>query len=281
MNLLEQILLERRRDISRAKKTIPIESLQLAAHRRRHRSLSDKLRRDGGSHIIAEVKKASPSAGMICRHYDPGATAQLYEKGGAIAVSVLTEPHHFLGNTEHMVTVRKSVSLPILRKDFICDPYQIYETAANGGDVVLLIAAALDGILMRSLYEVAIRCGLEVIAEAHTAKELRVALDLEEAIIGINSRNLATLKCGLSIAQQLAHYIPQNRLCIAESGIRQRGDIVKLEKSGYDGFLVGEALLRDGDPLAKLKDLRGVTVESQYPPSSSRHNRATGCASRR
>ncbi|MEI6219631.1 MAG: indole-3-glycerol phosphate synthase TrpC [bacterium] len=279
MNLLEQILLERRSDISKAKRTIPVESLQRTARRRRHRSLSDKLRRYGGSRIIAEVKKASPSAGMICKDYDPGATAQLYEKGGAIAVSVLTEPHRFLGNTEHMVAVRKTVSLPILRKDFICDPYQIYETAANGGDVILLIAAALDSLIMRSLYEVAIQCGLEVIAEAHTAKELRLALDLEEAIIGINSRNLATLKCGLSIAQQLAHSIPQDRLCIAESGIRTRGDIVKLEKSGYDGFLVGEALLRDGDPLAKLKELRGVTVESKCQPSSSRHSREIGCAS--
>lgn len=260
MNLLEQILAERQADVAKARKATPLDALRKAARRRKHRSLSERLRRDGGSHIIAEVKKASPSAGLICKQYDPAATARHYEKGGAVAVSVLTEPNRFLGSTEHMVAVRKSVSLPILRKDFIFDPYQIHETAATGGDVVLLIAAALDAALMRSLYEVAIHCGLEVIAEAHTAKELRQALDLEEAIIGINSRNLATLKCGLSIVQQLAGSIPQGRLCIAESGIRQRGDIVKLEKLGYDGFLVGEALLRDGDPEAKVRELRGVTT---------------------
>lgn len=260
MNVLEQILADRRRDIARARKTLPVETLRAAARRRKHRSLSDKLR-DGASHVIAEVKKASPSAGVICKHYDPAATARAYEKGGAVAVSVLTEPHHFLGSTDHMAAVRKSVALPILRKDFICDPYQICETAACGGDVVLLIAAALDAALMRTLYEEALRYGLEVIAEAHTAKELRMALDLEEAIIGINSRNLATLKCGLSIVQRLVGSIPKHRLCIAESGIRKRADIVKLEKLGYNGFLVGEALLRDGNPLAKLKELRGVAAE--------------------
>ena len=264
MNILEQILADRARDIAKAKKAVPVEALRDASRRRRHRSLAKRLRSDGASHIIAEVKKASPSAGLICKHYDPGATARLYEKGGAIAVSVLTEPRHFLGSIEHISAVRKSVKLPILRKDFICDSYQVCETAACGGDVILLIVAALDAPLLRSLYEEALRYDLEIIAEAHTAKELRLALDLEEAIIGINSRNLATLKCGLSIVQQLAHLIPKDRLCIAESGIRKRADVVTLEKLGYDGFLVGEALLRDGDPLAKLIELRGCTPEDRH-----------------
>lgn len=261
MNILKQILAERVRDIAKAKKAVPVETLQASARRRKHRSLAKQLRSDGAAHIIAEVKKASPSAGLICKDYDPGATARLYEKGGAVAVSVLTEPNHFLGSVEHMAAVRKCVKLPILRKDFICDPYQVCETAAYGGDVLLLIVAALDAPLLRSLYEEALRHDLEIIAEAHTAKELRLALDLEEAIIGINSRNLATLKCGLSIVQQLAHLIPKDRLCIAESGIRKRADVVKLEKLGYDGFLIGESILRDGDPLAKVIELRGAARE--------------------
>lgn len=261
MNILDQIMADRVKDIARAKKAVPAGHFRDAIRGRRHRSLVERLRRDGASHIIAEVKKASPSAGMICRYYDPAATARLYEKGGAVAVSVLTEPRYFLGSIAHMATVRKSVSLPVLRKDFICDPYQVAETAAHCADVILLIAAVLDPALMRTLYEEALRCGLEVLAEAHSASELRQVLDLEEAIIGINSRNLATLKCGLSTVQRLADMIPEHRLCIAESGIRKRADIVKLEKLGYDGFLVGEALLRDGDPQAKLVELRGTAGE--------------------
>ncbi|MEI6971873.1 MAG: indole-3-glycerol phosphate synthase TrpC [bacterium] len=258
MNLLEQILADRRKDIARAKKAMPAENFRDAIRHRKHRSLTDRLRAGGMSRVIAEVKKASPSAGLICRRYDPAATARIYEEGGAVAVSVLTEPGHFMGRTEHMAAVREAVSLPILRKDFICDPYQVGETAASGADVLLLIAAALSPDLMRSLYEEALRCGLEVIAEAHTAAELRMVLGLEDAIIGVNSRNLATLKCGLSVVQRLAGLIPQKRLCIAESGIRTRADVVTLEKRGYNGFLVGEALLKDGNPLAKLKELRGA-----------------------
>ena len=257
MNLLEQILRDRHKDIAKARKSVSVEKLRAAALKRKHRSLVEQLRSGGSPRIIAEVKKASPSAGVICRDYNPAATARVYEKGGASGISVLTEPRYFLGSVEHMTAVRKSVKLPILRKDFICDQYQICETAAYGGDAVLLIVAALDSTLLRSLYEEALTYELDVVAEAHTKKELLLALDLEDAIIGINSRNLATLKCELSVVHQLADSIPKNRLCIAESGIKKHADVIKLEKLGFDGLLVGEALLRDKDPAAKIKELTG------------------------
>jgi len=257
MNLLEQILKERHSDIAVARKNMPIEKLRKAATKRKHRSLVEQLRSGCSPRIVAEVKKASPSAGIIRRNYEPAATAKIYEQGGACGISVLTEPRHFLGSVEHMATVRKNVSLPILRKDFICDAYQICETAAYGGDVVLLIVAALDKALLRSLYEEALRYGLDTIVEAHTKKELTLALDMENAIVGINSRNLATLKCDLSVVQQLAASIPANRLCIAESGIKTHTDVVKLDKLGYDGLLVGEALLRENNPAAKIRELTG------------------------
>jgi indole-3-glycerol phosphate synthase len=153
--------------------------------------------------------------------------------------------------------VRKAVDLPILRKDFLCDAYQVAESAAWGADAVLLIVAGLSGRRLMELYQAAVGYGLEVIAEAHTAKELKAALRLPDAILGVNSRNLKTLKTDLAVAEELAELLPKGRLAIAESGIRSRSDITELEGLGYGGFLIGEALVRCPDPAAKLRALIG------------------------
>ena len=251
---------ERRADVARARREVPLQHLREAAASRVHHSLHESLLRPGGTRVIAELKQASPSAGVIRAQYDPAATAGAYERAGAAGISVLTEPRHFQGDSEHLRKVRASVSLPVLRKDFLCDPYQVWEAAAWGADVVLLIAAALDDAEMRALHAAARECGLDVLAEAHTAGEVERILPLERVIVGVNSRNLKTLKTDLSVAEELASVIPADRLAIAESGIRQREDILRLEACGYRGFLVGESLMADPDPGAKLRELLGTST---------------------
>lgn len=257
MDVLNAILAQRETDVAAAKRAAPLAALAKEAARRKHRSLAERLRDTAGTCIIAETKKASPSAGLLRTHYRPGEIARGYEKAGAVGISVLTEPHHFLGSEQHLRDVRKAVDLPVLRKDFLCDPYQVAEAAAWGADVVLLIVAGLSRRRLQELYEAARGYGLEVLAEAHTAQELKVALRLPDAIVGVNSRNLKTLKTDLAVAEKLAAMIPKDRLAVAESGIKTRADIADLEERGYRGFLIGETLMRCPDPAAKLRALIG------------------------
>lgn len=257
MDVLRQIMDERRADVQAARRLRPESALRAEAAARSHHSLEARLRAGTSTRILAEVKKASPSAGLLRPDYVPGAIAADYAAAGAIGISVLTEPRHFLGEEAHLREVRRAVSLPVLRKDFVCDPYQVLEAAAWGADVVLLIVAALEAGLLRDLYAQAIDLGLEVLVEAHTADEVTAALALPAAILGVNSRNLKTLVTDLGVAEDLARQIPEDRLCIAESGIKTRADIVRLESCGYDGFLVGETLLKNAAPGAALQTLRG------------------------
>jgi indole-3-glycerol phosphate synthase len=261
MNVLQTIVSQRRKDVEVAKRRIPLDELRKMAAGRTHHSLIERLSKADGTHIIAEMKKASPSAGILIEDYHPADIARIYTEAGASGISVLTEPHRFLGSEEHLREVRKATSLPLLRKDFICDAYQVYETAALGADVILLIVAAIDKELLRSLYEQSVECGLDVLVEAHTLAELEIALTLEKAIIGVNSRNLKTLETDLSIARNLSRAVAGNRLAIAESGIRTRADIDELEKDGYRGFLIGETILKSGDPASKLRELRRTNRE--------------------
>lgn len=243
MDILERIISERRADVESARNRVPLAQLKKLAAVRKHRSLVKALAVGQGTRVIAEMKKASPSAGVLCQDYQPASIARAYEAAGAAAISVLTEPHHFLGSDQHLREVRAVVGIPVLRKDFICDPYQVYETAAMGADAILLIVAALDEALLQALYKEAVAVGLDVLVESHTAEELRHALALEKAIIGVNSRNLKTLQTDLAVARKLASMIPGNRVAVAESGIRARSDIESLERVGYRGFLIGEALM--------------------------------------
>jgi indole-3-glycerol phosphate synthase len=262
MNVLESIMAERLADAREARRGQPLEELKRRSAARTHHSLADSLGAGGGSRIIAEVKRASPSAGILCPGYRPEAIAACYEKAGAAGVSVLTEPRHFQGRLEHLEAVREAVALPVLRKDFTGDVYQVWEAAAWGADVVLLIVAALDRGTLEELYATAVGCGLDVLVETHTREELEAALALDRAIVGVNSRNLKTLKTDLGAARELARHIPANRLSVAESGIRERADIEELEALGYSGFLVGETLMRAEDPAAALQRLMGVPREA-------------------
>jgi len=258
MNILDSIMAERRADADASRKLVPLEQLEELAADREHHSLVEALTRAEGTKIVAEVKKASPSAGLLRADYDPAGAAGIYAVHGAAGISVLTEPRHFLGSEEHLREVRRCVGLPILRKDFICDSYQVAEAAAWGADAVLLILAALSQKEADKLYAAALRHRLDVLAEAHTAGEIERAALFEKAVIGINNRDLKTLGTDLAVARDLAERVPSGRICIAESGIRSRSDIERLEAAGYRGFLVGEVLMSAPDPGAKLEELRGA-----------------------
>lgn len=256
-DILVRIVRDRRKDVAAAKRSVAVNELYcLIEQRVDYRSLSKALRQSPAPRIVAEVKKASPSAGQLRASFDPAALAQAYVSGGAAAISVLTEPNYFMGSQADLKAVRRCVTVPVLRKDFMVDVYQLMEAAAWGADVVLLIVAALAPGQCALLYKESRELGLEVIVEVHTAAELKVALACEEAIIGVNSRNLKTLKTDLAVAHELAKRMPKDRLCIAESGIKTREDILGLQEAGYQGFLIGESLLRETFPGKALKALR-------------------------
>ncbi len=257
MSILDTIMHERRAAVRATREEVPLDVLREAASARVHHSLKTRLRETEGTCVIAEMKKASPSAGLLQDDYDPAHIGQRYVENGAVGISILTEPLRFLGRADDVRTVRAIVDLPILRKDFMCDIYQVYEAAAWGADVILLIAAALRDDEMQELYEAALGLGLEVLAETHTAEELDRVLPLSEAIVGVNSRNLKTLSTDLAVAHELASRLPEGRLSIAESGIRHRSEIEALEAAGYDGFLIGEALVSHDDPGGRLSVLVG------------------------
>jgi indole-3-glycerol phosphate synthase len=261
-DILRSIIAERRSDVERAKRELPVERLLETALGRRYRSLYERLSSGTGTRIIAELKKASPSAGLLRPDYRPEDIAAAYQEAGAAGISVLTEPRHFMGSEQHLRRVRNCVELPVLRKDFICDAYQLAEAAAWGADVVLLIVGALTPDLLRSLYTRALELGLEVLAETHSGDEIVVALELDRAIVGVNSRDLRTLRTDLATARSLAAEIPGERVAVAESGIRERADIEELECLGYNGFLIGETLMKDGEPGNKLKELLGCSGQS-------------------
>jgi indole-3-glycerol phosphate synthase len=244
MTILDQIADERRRDIEQAKAVLPERALIDAAHARKHHSLIAALKAHSGKCVIAEIKKASPSAGVITKDFDPCAIAAQYIKAGAGGLSILTEHRHFLGSEDHLKAVRKLTELPILRKDFIVDPYQVTEAAAWGADVILIIVAMLDRGTIQAVYDKALTLGLEVIAESHDAEELEMAAALPRAILGINNRNLKTLRTTLDTSRKLAGLIPAGRVSISESGISSQTQIDELAAMGYNGFLIGESILK-------------------------------------
>ncbi|NLB55787.1 MAG: indole-3-glycerol phosphate synthase TrpC [Lentisphaerae bacterium] len=260
-NFLARVVEERRRDIEEIKKRISQDEIkEVVSHSGRHRSLIALLKASKETMvpaIIAEVKKGSPSAGVIRSDYNPGEIAQSYEESGAVAISVLTEPRYFFGSLDDLEDVKRVTRLPVLRKDFITDVFHLYESSLAGADVVLLIAATMDFAQLREMYVVAQAIGLEVIVEVHSAEELEMALPLTNAIIGVNNRNLVTLKTNLKVSRELARYIPADRLSISESGISIPGEIQELRSLGYAGFLIGESLLRYNNPGVALRILTG------------------------
>ena len=219
--------------------------------------LQKSLMTTDGFNIIAEIKRASPSHGAINKGIDVAGIAKCYEKGGACAISILTEEDFFQGFLDDLRTVRDSVTLPILRKDFVFDVFQIYEAAEAGADAILLIAAMLDDNLLEKLYFLADRdLGLDVLMEIHTLEELERVKQIGAKIIGVNNRDLHSFEVSLDISRELIKLAPQGgALMIAESGLKTRKDLVELGSLGFDAFLIGETLMKSEDPERMLKEL--------------------------
>lgn len=205
--------------------------------------------------IIAEIKKASPSKGVLSRDFAPPRIARDYESGGAAALSVLTDEAFFQGSLADLQAARAAVSLPVLRKDFTIDPSQILEAAGHGADAILLIAAILSARQIRDFRETAARYRLSVLVEVHNRGELDAAIDAGADLIGVNNRNLSTFEVTLETSLALAEHMPAGALLVSESGIHDAADIVRLSAAGYHAFLVGEHLMKSGDPAAALRKL--------------------------
>jgi indole-3-glycerol phosphate synthase len=221
--------------------------------------------------IIAEFKRRSPSLGTIRTDLSPADIARLYERGGACAISVLTDEEHFGGSIDDLIAVRSSTHLPVLRKDFIIDPIQIYEAAIAGGDAVLLIAGALDSALLSELRRVAEdEFGLDALVEVHTSDELRQALNAGATLIGVNNRDLHTFEVSLSTSERLIAEAPRDKVMLSESGLQSAESLRRLHALGFRGFLIGEALMRARDPEKALCDLIANAGLRQVAPSGGR-----------
>jgi indole-3-glycerol phosphate synthase len=208
--------------------------------------------------VIAECKRRSPSRGLLAATYDPVAIARLYEHGGAAAISVLTEPTFFDGALEHLTAVRRAVGLPLLRKDFVVDEYQIFETRAAGADAVLLIVAALEQAVLVRFQTRAWDLGLAALVEVHDEAELARAIDSGARVIGVNNRNLRTLAVDVDASSRLAAKMPADVVAVSESGLQWRADLERLAAAGYRAFLIGERFMTDPDPACAIQDLIGV-----------------------
>ncbi|WP_018953738.1 indole-3-glycerol phosphate synthase TrpC [Thioalkalivibrio sulfidiphilus] len=211
----------------------------------------------GQAAVIAEIKKASPSKGLLREDFDPEAIAKRYEAGGAACLSVLTDHDFFQGSEAYLEDARAACGLPVLRKDFIIDPYQVYEARVMGADCVLLIVSALEDVQLRDLLALTHELGMNALIEVHDREELERALKLDARLIGINNRNLRSFETRLETTLDLLEMIPPDRLVVTESGIHTRDDVARMRNAGVHAFLVGEAFMRASDPGARLAELFG------------------------
>lgn len=261
-DILQTIVAHKRAEVAAAKAKFPLGRLQdrLALVEDQPRGFIRALRtmhESGGTAIIAEVKKGSPSKGVIRQDFDPLAIAETYQQHGATCLSVLTDEKFFLGHLSYLGLIREQVGLPLLRKDFICDPYQIVEARAFGADAVLLIAAMLELQQLRDFAAQARELQLDVLLEIHDEAELELALQTDCELIGVNNRSLRSFVTDLGTTERLRPLIPAERLVVAESGINGRADVERLLAAGAGAFLVGESLMREADIGAKLEALLG------------------------
>ena len=252
---LEKILESKREEIEQRKIALPLSELKRRLAESPFPLDFDGAVRSRARALIAEVKRSSPSRGRIREDFDPVAIARIYAEGGAAAVSVLTESRFFEGRDSFLQDIRQNVDLPLLRKDFIIDPYQIYETRFLGGDALLLISRILDAGQLKEFIRLSSELGLSSLVEIHDETDLEKALAAGARIIGINNRDLSTFSTNLEVSLRLAPLVPEGMTVISESGIRSRNDIERLESAGIHAFLVGETLMREKDIGRKMKEL--------------------------
>jgi indole-3-glycerol phosphate synthase len=255
VSVLQRILEVKRGEIAAAKQHSPLSSIENRAHAAPPvRDFVAALRARKPA-VIAEIKKASPSRGVLRADFDPAAIAQSYEKAGAACISVLTDRQFFQGDAAHLVAARAACALPILRKDFVIEPYQVLESRAFGADCILLIAACLTKEQMIEFERLAASLAMAVLVEVHDATELEAALALRTPLIGVNNRNLKTFETRLETTLELLPRIPPSRLVVTESGILAAADVSRMQSAGVSTFLVGEAFMRSPDPGAALASL--------------------------
>jgi indole-3-glycerol phosphate synthase len=256
--VLDRIIEARRAAIAHRKKAVPETALRFGVkHAKPVRHFAAAIARDS-LNVIAELKKASPSRGLIRADFDPVALAKSFEAAGAAALSVLTEEEFFQGDLKHMRDARAAVGLPVVRKDFIIDPWQIWEARATDADSFLLIVAGLGDALLGELLALGRELGMEPIVEVHTPEELARALAAGARIIGVNNRDLRTLEVRVETSMELIEAIPDECIAVCESGLRSRTDLARLRAAGFDAFLIGEHLMAQPDPAAALRKLLGA-----------------------
>jgi indole-3-glycerol phosphate synthase len=265
-DVLAKIADVKRKVVARRKQATPlaeVERLVKQAPPPRGFAAALSAKADHGAYgLIAEIKKASPSAGLIRADFDAPALARAYQQGGAACLSVLTEEDHFQGSDAYLKAARAATDLPVLRKDFMLEPYQVVEARAIGADCILIIMAMADDALAAELEATAFGVGLDVLVEVHDAAELERALRLRSPLIGVNNRNLKTLRVDLATTEQLAKLLPADRMLVCESGLKTPADLARMAKMGARRFLIGESLMREKDVAAATKGL--LTLEKAH-----------------
>ena len=257
--ILTEIIEEKRKEIEGSKKKISQSELLSSVKKtgRKRNFFKHAIDKPHKIHLIAEVKKASPSAGVIREDFDPHKIALAYETNGASAISVLTDKKFFQGSISHLEGIKKSVSLPVLRKDFIIDEYQIYESIAAGADAALLIADLISVEELRKFIDIGKQFNIDFLVEVHSEEDVKKAVDSECEIIGINNRDLHTFKVDVNTTTRLLKVIPEGRVIVSESGIKTREDISYLKSLGVNAILIGEAFMRSSDIAQKMRELLG------------------------
>jgi indole-3-glycerol phosphate synthase len=257
-NILDRIVEARRESVAHRKRVLPEVPLKMAVEKAAPpRDFAGALTRDGVN-VIAELKKASPSRGVIRENYVPAALAAGLERAGAAALSVLTEEEFFFGSLTDLKEAKKVVQIPILRKDFIIDPWQVWEARAAGADAFLLIVAILTDGALRELLDLGRSLGMEPLVEVHSGEELDRAIAAGARIIGVNNRDLRTFEVRVETSLGLIDAIPDECIAVSESGLRTHDDLERLRRAGFDAFLIGEHLMKDADPAVLLRALTGV-----------------------
>ncbi len=258
-NVLDEIVRHKHTEVAARRELTPLATLEKQVQTASPvRDFAGALRRQvdsGDAAVIAECKKASPSKGLIREHYNPSEIARSYAAGGATCLSVLTDERYFQGHDDHLVAARAACELPVIRKDFVVDPYQVFEARALGADCILLIVACLDDARLQDLAELATKLNMDVLLEVHDRTELERALRLRMPLIGVNNRDLKRFVTDIETTLGLLRDIPDDRLVITESGIHTRADVDRLRANRVNAFLVGEAFMRAPDPGVMLQEL--------------------------